>query len=429
MTGSTEPDDGPTSPIADAPLSSRQEFRQSWRFIVVGWVGLCFGKSGFENSYGAFVVPLMVARHWSMSGVSAWAIFEGLGAVVSAPVIGMIMDRVGSRSVLLAAIPLVALAYASVSTVGHQIWMLYLAFFFVGAFGVAGILAYGRAISGAFAINRGMALGLIYSGLAFTSVFGPRLLQGIVDTKGWQAGFLALAAMLLIPLPLIFVWLRGPKVGRINSTVDVVFGYTVRQAVRLPTFWLLGIANIFYGLALGGVMFELLPFLTANGLSRESAAFYVGVFGGLSFLGQLVIGYALDRFNAAYVCSLLTVVAAVSIAVLGLSHAKFPMFTVPVIGFAAGGYVTCYGYLTPRCFGLKAFGAISGLITTMQYLGWATSPYVFSLVKEQVGSFDGSFVVATLSAIAAAILFGLVGKSRYFPRANFSAVAPYGIPA
>ena len=61
-------------------VTGRDEFKRSWRFIVVGWLGLCFGKSGFENSYGAFIVPLMVpARHWTMSAVSAWAIFRGPG--------------------------------------------------------------------------------------------------------------------------------------------------------------------------------------------------------------------------------------------------------------------------------------------------------------------------------------------------------------
>lgn len=184
-----------------SPPSSRQEFQRSWRFILVGWVGLCFGKSGFENSYGAFIVPLMTARHWSMSAVSAWAIFEGLGAIISAPLIGLIMDRVGSRRALLVAIPLVALAYGSVSAIGHQIWMLYLAFFFVGFFGCAGLIAYGRAISGAFEVRRGGALGLIYSGLAVSAIFGPRLLQGIVDRYGWQVGFLSLCGLLMIPSP------------------------------------------------------------------------------------------------------------------------------------------------------------------------------------------------------------------------------------
>ena len=138
----------------------------------------------------------------------------------------------------------------------------------------------------------------------------------------------------------------------------------------------------------------MLPFLTANGLSRQSAALYVGLFGGFSFVGQLATGVTLDRINAAYVCACLTVVDAVAIAVLGLSHAQILLWTVPLIGFTTGGYLTCYGYITPRWFGLRAFGAIAGGITTMQTIGWALSPYAFSIVKERAGSFDASFVTA-----------------------------------
>jgi len=392
---------------------ARDEFRQSWRVLAAGWMGLGLGQIAMGYTYGAFIAPLTTARHWSLSEISAITLFEGLGAVLLAPLMGMLLDEVGSRRVILFAVPLLAVAYGSAALVGQSVWTLYVVFFFVGAFGCVGMLVYTRVVTGFFSAGLGAALGIIYSGMALSSMFLPRVVQNIVDTHGWQVGWLSLAALVLISLPVIIAWLREPRLSG-RSGVAGHSGVSLAEALCMSPLWLLAFANLLYGLALGGVVFDFFPFLSALGMSRAEAAIYIGTFGTLAFVGQLAIGFILDRFSAAYVCSVLAIAQASAIGVFGFTHSRLAVLAIPIMGFALGGYLSCFGYLTPRYFGLRSYGKISGLMSSTQIIGFGLSPYVFSTMSERFGSFSASFTLSVVLTLGAAMLFSLVGRYDYW---------------
>jgi MFS family permease len=131
------------------------------------------------------------------------------------PVVGVLIDRFGTRPIALISIPLFAAAIASMSLLGGDIRMLYLGAVATSVFGGGTIVTlYSKTVNGWFRAGRGRALGFLGSGIALASIFGPRAVQTVIDREGWRAGFIFLALLVLLVFPVVYFLLfdgdRGP---------------------------------------------------------------------------------------------------------------------------------------------------------------------------------------------------------------------------
>src|SRR3546814_708089 len=123
-----------------------------------------------------------------------------------APFAGRLIDRYGLRRIA----PLSMLLYAGCVILLSRMQGDIRAFLLLGGFmafvGVASTpLAFTRAITAFFIRRRGLALGLGLTSTGLAGVLAPALLTPFVAEYGWRAGYLALAAVVLAAIPL--VWL------------------------------------------------------------------------------------------------------------------------------------------------------------------------------------------------------------------------------
>lgn len=390
---------------------ARAEFRQSWLLVAVSVVGMCFGGSGvLWYSFGVLITPLRETYGWSNSDVSGWATFVSVGSVIGLPTVGRLADRFGVRPVVLTAIPLCALAIGLGSLVTGKIWTLYLVAVVVGTI-AAGVssLTYSRAINGWFSAARGTALGLMSSGIGLGATFGPRLIQTIVDQHGLRIGFYALAAVMLIPWPLAGLFLHERRETAGATTTDSERGFTRKEAMRQPVFWLLCASSILWTLCTGG-NFHLVPFLTSGGLDRSQAANYVGLLGLTAMFGRMITGFIIDHLHAPFVCATVFVIEAAAFATLGVIEVRYAYVPIMVIGFAHGAEVDCFTYCTARYFGMKSYGVVFGLLSVMAAIGNGFGPLLFGFVRDLSKSYSNSFFMDAAFAIGAAILLVLAGR-------------------
>ena len=174
-------------------------------------VGMSTGPGQFAfGSLGLFMLPLGEEFGWSRTEISLALTFFTIALALSIPYIGNLVDRFGSRKILLPSFTVFALLLALIPVFADQLWILYLLFVLIGALAAgANALPYLRTISAWFDRHRGLAIGIAMGGSGMGFVYVPPVLQYMIDSHGWRSGYFLLAAVtFIVAVPLVYFVLR-----------------------------------------------------------------------------------------------------------------------------------------------------------------------------------------------------------------------------
>lgn len=397
----------PAAGAPDPPLTAGAELRRSWRVVFAATLGIGCGAGASLYWFGVLVAPLMAEFNWSNSAISGWALILTVSRNLVAPLTGLLADRFGARRVALVSIPLISLGFAGMGLLLDRLWLLYVGAAFIGVADSAWA-TYTRAVNSWFTAGRGLALGLTFCGAALTTIAGPRLLQAVVDALDWRIGFLAIAGIALVPLPAVALWLKEQReVAPPGESAAVEQGYGVFAVLRLRPFWFLGGGILLYFLYFTGVQFNLMMLLTAGGFSRVDAASSIALLGTFVLVSKLGAGVIFDRLRAPLVIGTLLVLDAIALGLLAAFPGRAALPALALIGFAHGTMIAGIPYCVARYFGLRFFGAISGMNAVLICIS-AFGPLMFSLLRDLSGSFRASLFVSAALDLGAATLFLLL---------------------
>jgi cyanate permease len=184
-------------------------------------------------------------------------------------------------------------------------------------------------------------------------------------------------------------------------------GLTAAEAIRSPGFWLLAVSSMTGGGAVTSVAIHLIPLLQDRGLDPMHAAAGMSIASVTAVIGRLGSGYSLDRIPAAVIAG-----AAFCLPILGCLmlltmaiNTSLAFVASAMIGLSLGVTLNLLPYVTARCFGLKAYGTIYGLIQTAFIVGGAMFPPLLGQLYEWQGSYSAALVVlATAFLLCAAAL-------------------------
>jgi predicted MFS family arabinose efflux permease len=275
------------------------------------------------------------------------------------------------------------------------------------------VTLYSKTVNGWFKTGRGRALGFLGSGIALASIFGPRVLQMVVDRIGWRAGFQFLALVVLVAFPFVYFLLFERNRDSDGSDVAPSWGLTLKEALRTSAFWYQAVAYFLISLLTNGLMISLVPYLSDQGMTRAEAASHLGLFGVSSLLGRIGTGFIFDRFRAPPVCAAIFFMAALAAAALAIFGVRYSSFFIVITGLALGSETDALGYLTVRYFGMRAYGEIATLFAVGLAIGNGIGPYAISRLRELSGGYETPFlVVAGLTGVAATLMV-LLGRQPY----------------
>ena len=383
------------------PASRAAEFRSGALLLATATLGCGLGASSIVYySFGVFVAPLQEAFQWTRGEVSSTLIFGSLGIIVVAPLLGWLIDRFGPRAVALRAVPAFAAMLFALSRFDAGLAAFYGLFFLttlVGS-GTTPIL-YTRAVTGHYRAGRGLALGITLTGPGTAAILMPPFMTAVIAEHGWRSGFLLLAGLALLPFPLIALAMDRP--GPETDDTPPLGGMAPRDAFRSRGFWTIVFGFGAVSLGCSALVVHLVPLLRDAGLTGTAAAGIASMVGIGVVLGRLGIGWAIDRYFAPHVATLIFTVAAAGCLLLqlgGLSQARVAAF---LVGFALGAEVDLLAYLTSRYFGLRHYGMIYAVIYACFWAGMALGPACAGLLFDR----DGNYHVA-LWLIIASLLTG-----------------------
>jgi len=409
------------------------EFRRGWRVLLASSVGNGSGLSGLPfYTFGVFVVPLATAFGWTRGRVSIAASFLIIGTSITAPLIGAIIDRFGTRRVGLLSMLALSIGYGLLTQLGPHIALFYLAWLLISlAGGGTTPVVWTRTVNLWFDRARGLALGLALAGSGLSGILAPTLTSRAIDAFGWQGGYLALGAfILLVAIPVIAVFFedgipRPVRSRQGGSTASGLPGLDLHDSLRTASFWKIAIGFFCVSSVIAALIINLVPLLIDRGLARTDAARVAGVMGFAVFIGRIVIGFLLDRFSAPLVASVLLALSAAGCLLLGM--AGTPEWAVPLsvisFGLAAAAEVDLVAFLTSRFLGMRAYGRVYGSQLTVFYIGAALGPFVAGLAYDHYHSYAPTLHFAAASLLFGALIIGTLGRPPDF-EAGFPAAGP-----
>ncbi|MGD9800627.1 MAG: MFS transporter, partial [Parvularculaceae bacterium] len=351
----------------DLPLSrARGEFRAGWTLLLVTAVALMCAPSTLPvYTLGVFVAPLETAFGWSRREIQTAILFStGFGAIC-APIVGVLVERYGSRAVVLPSFAGMAIGCAAAALMTGALWQFYAAYALMAILGAGvGPIAWSRLVAGSFDKNRGLALGIALSGTGLCAAFMPGLAERLIAAYGWRVAYGGLGAVtLIVALPLAI--LLTPHERRTSAAMSAEgasssgTAVSFKAAVRNRRFWLLAASIILIYFSIAGAIPNLVPALTDSGVSRTAATSIMGVFGVAIIVGRIVVGALLDRFWAPGV-GFAVLMPAVGACFILTQDAGFSAYVAAAVllGVATGMEFDILAFLTARYFGILNYARI-----------------------------------------------------------------------
>ena len=326
---------------------------------------------------------------------------------------GGLVDRRGVRAVLGAGILISAagIGLVGLATSSWQVIVLYGLVFGAGN-GLASIGPVSILVTSRYPGRMGLANGIAISGMAVGQLVMVAAMAAVMVSLGWRSVYvwLGIAHLALLPLLLLL-----PPDGAARSAAAkpaTAPGLTLAEAVRTRRFWLLLAAQAICGLDDFFVSTHIVAFAQDRGLTALLAGNLLALMGLASLAGVIWAGVWSDRAGPAWpmlACFLLR------IAVFGLILIDQSPLSVTVFTLAFGVTFLMTAPLTVvfvrNWFGVRAVGAISGLILMIHHMMGGIGAWIGGLVFDASGSYAPAFAAMGLSAIIATALM-LAGVMR-----------------
>jgi MFS family permease len=403
------------------------EFRRGWRVLLAAAVGNGAGVTGIPFfTFGVFVLPLTAAMGWTRGAVSRGASCLLVGTVISAPLVGWIIDRVGARRVAIVSMLALAMGYLFLTQLSGPVSHFYLAWGAIAlAAGGTNPVVWTRAVSLWFDRERGVALGIALAGSGLAGVLAPMVTNRAIEAFGWRGAEVALGIFIgVIAVPMLLVFFHERRDGLEaraalpQAELPALTGLTLQEAVRTPAFWKIGFGFFFVASVVSGVIINLVPVLIDRGMSPAGSARIAGALGLAVMFGRLGTGYLLDRFSGPRVAVVVIVLAAGGCVLLTIADLPAWMVTLAAIsvGLCSAAEADLVSYLTGRFLGMRAYGRIFGWQLSMYFLGAAAGPLAAGYAYDHFHSYLPTLEIAAGSLLMGAVVLGSLGRPAQFRR-------------
>ena len=412
-------------------VASRAGFFFGWWVVFASATVLFFTGGTFFYGFGALFNPIVNEFGWSRAAVAlAFSLRTEVGGI-AAPVVGFLVDRLGARRLMVFGVATVALGFVLLSRI-QDLWTFYGAIIVIaiGMSAAAGPVSM-VAVAHWFRRYRGRAFALMAMGSG-TSGIMVVVLAWLISTFDWRTALVIIAGVQIavcIPLALsirnkpadLGLLPDGedpgdpPKEGEQVPRRDDTEGLTVRQALRSAAFWRIAGALGLGNAGAVAIIVHTIPFLTSSvGFSEGLAAASVTAMILLSLVGRFGFGFVADQVDKRFVMAGAYALLALGVLLFATVYESWQVLIVlPLFGFGWGGVIPTRPALQAEVFGMRAFGAIQGLVFTIATMGALVGPVFAGWLYDQTESYRLSFVILGSVGFLAVPLIATLQRPRW----------------
>jgi predicted MFS family arabinose efflux permease len=253
-----------------------------------------------------------------------------------------------------------------------------------------------------------LALGILLAGLNLAFVTGPRLSAFLIERFGWRTTYLVLGALVwILAIPgSLFTRFPPAATGAATDRSVASGGSTIREALADRRLWLLVMAWMLLGFNQMMMSIHLVSYVKDRGVTLERAALALTILGAGTIVGRILIGMAADRIGTKpmfwfcltiQVTTLLAVIAGPSLSIL-----NFLLFW---LGLSAAGSDTTLVKGAVETFGVRAIGAVMGVLSLGWRCGAALGPTAAGFIYDATGTYVLAFALAAVGLALSSAFF------------------------
>ncbi len=383
-----------------------------------------FGR-GLGDTYAVFLLPLEREFGWSRSETTSVYSIYLLVHGFTAPLVGLLFDRVGPRWVYGAGTACLGAAFFFASGL-VSLWQFYLLVGVLVGIGVSlnGMVPASALLSRWFRARLSTAIGIAYSSFGVGTLVLVPLAQHLVAQFDWRGAYRILGAALLLAAPFVafaIPWRKftaGSPEHRPPRAKGGGEGWTLRTALRSPVYW--GLTQVFFFTASGmfAVLVQLVAFFIDAGFSPLAAATAYGAIGMMSAMSVMGSGFTSDRFGYRRVITASFIGTATGMVLL-LFISLAPLvwllvLFVPAFGLCMGVRGPIVSSVSTRYFAGPNVATIYGGIYAANAVGAAFGSFTGGLLHDLTGGYKLGFAFALACVAIASAPFSTVRDLRTF---------------
>ena len=338
------------------------------------------------NTFPVFLKPITEDMNWGRGALAVAMVVGSLGAAITAPIAGILIDRIGVRAIMLTGTLAIGFAQLAGSRL-TALWHLYVVFALIGCgLMCATVIPCSLLISNWFVSRRGAAMSAAFAGTSFGGMMMSPIANWIILDYGWRTAFACSGFVILIlvlPVVLLVIRTRPAELGlepyraaeAATSDGKDGHGVNLHEAILSRAFWQIASVMILVGLVTSGLGSHCVAYLTDLDHSPTRAAFAWSVVMAAMVVGKLSVGLIADRWGAKSTMAGACVLISASIAILTFAEPYWVVLVFAAMyGFALGAPLVVNPLLASDYLGMRHFGAIYGALNLLSTVGAAAGP-------------------------------------------------------
>lgn len=375
-----------------------------WVMAVMALIMLMVTNGMINTGINAFDRAILDEFGWKR-GELKFRDFITLGvAGFLAPFAGYLIDKIGTRVLLLFGSALLAVlyyAYGHISSLTH-LYLIHAGFGLVLV--CAGLNIAVVMTSQWFVRARGTAIGIALVGSSLGGVVVAPIVVSLLPAHGWRDtfGIVASAGIVLFILTLLIV--RSPTEKKLAplGMGEAIKGtarppspgdLTVQEAMKTVSFWaltLVAMASFYSIMALASHLFL---HMTGMGFDAKTAAGAMSLLFGLGLISKFLFGFLSDILPPKLVFVSNVAIMFVGLVLMATQNRELLWAGIAVTGFGWGGLYTLIQYQAVNNFGVSHTGKILGVITMLDAAAAGLGIWLTGVMFDQFGNYNNAFWV------------------------------------
>lgn len=396
--------------------------------VAVSFLTLFF-TLGIRYSFSVYYIAILAEYGWGRAETAGAFSLAMIFHAMFSPVTGTLVDRLGPRKLFPLGAILLFFGLLAAGQISAK-WHLYLFFGVFISIGI-NILSYAPHMSIIprwFIRKRGLASGVVASGIGLGAMVLVPFNERLIDVLGWRSAFLVLAGLtlcILIPMTALFHRESPKEVGQYPDSIvpgdgktsrlhnekdkaspDRLKFWTVKATLRERAYWCIVLAVICDGFIINTLLVHQAVYIVDLGYSKRLAASLVGLVGLFGSLGGLLCGFLSDHVGrkAGYTLgSILSLIGILFLMVTKDALSVWMLFVFVILfGLGNGGKMPMIATITGDLFPGNALGRLMAIHAIGFGLGGAVGAYVGGYFYDRMGTYFVPFLLLMVTIVIAA---------------------------